>query len=191
MKYCKKCERETARNASGACKPCACLATKAWKAKNIERSREANVKWATENKEKMDEYKAKYRQANKAKCVAASIKSREKRPDGYREYQLQYAASERGRESSIKRSHTRRARVSGAGGEYSREDIAFLMETQKGLCVCCRTSLSHGKHVDHVIPLVMGGRNDRYNLQLLCPKCNLQKSSKHPVDFMQSKGFLI
>lgn len=40
-------------------------------------------------------------------------------------------------------------------------------------------------------PLARGGTNQRTNLQLLCPPCNLSKSAKDPIDFMQSRGFLL
>lgn len=79
----------------------------------------------------------------------------------------------------------------GAGGSFTKKDIDFLMSSQKSKCVVCFTSLLEGKHIDHILPIALGGTNDPSNLQLLCPKCNRQKSAKHPVDFMQEKGFLL
>lgn len=35
------------------------------------------------------------------------------------------------------------------------------------------------------------GTNTDDNIQLLRKLCNLQKSAKHPVDFMQQRGFLL
>lgn len=29
------------------------------------------------------------------------------------------------------------------------------------------------------------------NVQLLCSRCNLSKGAKHPVEFMQSQGYLL
>lgn len=40
------------------------------------------------------------------------------------------------------------------------------------------------------MPIARGGSNTDDNVQLLCPACNLKKSAKHPVDFMQERGFL-
>jgi len=41
------------------------------------------------------------------------------------------------------------------------------------------------------MPLSRGGSNDKYNLQLLCPTCNLKKSAKDPIDFAQENGNLL
>lgn len=59
-------------------------------------------------------------------------------------------------------------------------------------CACCRRNLGEsGYHIDHVVPLALGGMHDDSNLQLLCPSCNMSKHAKHPIDFMQSRGFLL
>lgn len=46
-------------------------------------------------------------------------------------------------------------------------------------------------HVDHIVPLIAGGSNDRSNLQILCQPCNNSKSSKDQIEFMQSRGMLL
>jgi 5-methylcytosine-specific restriction endonuclease McrA len=33
-------------------------------------------------------------------------------------------------------------------------------------------------HIDHIVPLAKGGKNELDNLQLLCGKCNLKKGAK-------------
>lgn len=54
----------------------------------------------------------------------------------------------------------------------------------KGLCVNCKTDLTrlinlkNSIHYDHVIPLSKGGMNDVINLQILCEKCNKEKSAR-------------
>lgn len=53
----------------------------------------------------------------------------------------------------------------------------------QGRCVLCLTDLSgllstdRVLHYDHIVPLYSWGVNDPCNLQLLCEKCNLKKSS--------------
>jgi 5-methylcytosine-specific restriction endonuclease McrA len=34
-------------------------------------------------------------------------------------------------------------------------------------------------HIDHIVPLAKGGKNELDNLQLLCGKCNLKKGAKN------------
>lgn len=68
--------------------------------------------------------------------------------------------------------------------------IAGLLKLQKGLCAVCRCGLVSFE-VDHIVPRVLGGTNDRKNLQLLCRPCNNAKGGRHPVEFMQSRGLLL
>ena len=66
-----------------------------------------------------------------------------------------------------------------------------LYALQKGKCACCARSIKNGYHIDHIIPLALGGKNTDDNVQLLRPRCNQRKSAKHPIDYMQSKGLLL
>lgn len=45
--------------------------------------------------------------------------------------------------------------------------------------------------MDHIVPLALGGSNTDGNIQLLRATCNQQKHAKHPVVFMQERGFLL
>jgi hypothetical protein len=51
-------------------------------------------------------------------------------------------------------------------------------------CVKC------GKHdnltIDHIIPVVKGGKNDYTNLQVLCMTCNRKKGKKENKQFMEN-----
>lgn len=42
-----------------------------------------------------------------------------------------------------------------------------------------------------IVPLALGGTNTDGNMQLLRSTCNQKKHAKHPVDFMQQRGFLL
>lgn len=56
-----------------------------------------------------------------------------------------------------------------------------------GRCVLCRIDLSglfatdRTLHYDHIVPLARYGTNDPSNFQLLCKKCNIEKSDSNPV----------
>lgn len=77
----------------------------------------------------------------------------------------------------------RRAVARNANGYWTKADIARLMEAQDGCCAGCRASLEDGYHVDHVMPIVLGGSNWPDNLQLLCPPCNRKKGALHPDEW--------
>ena len=86
----------------------------------------------------------------------------------------------------------RRARLAGLMGSVSAGIEASLAKKQRGLCACCRAKLlGSTSHLDHVMPLALGGKHEDENLQLLCATCNLSKGAKHPIAFMQSKGRLL
>jgi 5-methylcytosine-specific restriction endonuclease McrA len=87
--------------------------------------------------------------------------------------------------------HKRRALVRDVGGELSRDIEARLFQLQRGMCAACYTPLNGSQHLDHIMPLILRGKNIDHNAQLLHKKCNLQKREKHPIDFMQKKGFLL
>jgi len=69
--------------------------------------------------------------------------------------------------------------------------VKKIGESQKWLCVCCRVDVSKKYHIDHITALSKGGKNIPENIQLLCPKCNIEKSAKNPIDFMKEKGYLL
>lgn len=88
--------------------------------------------------------------------------------------------------------HKRRARVRNAGGELSLNIVEALLVRQKGRCACCGVRLLGRYHLDHIIPLALGGANSDNNVQLLTPTCNLQKGATHPIEFMQARrGMLL
>lgn len=59
------------------------------------------------------------------------------------------------------------------------EVVNELYEDQKGLCPLCSTELDvQSMQVDHIIPFVHGGGNERNNLQLAHKTCNNQKRAK-------------
>ena len=59
-----------------------------------------------------------------------------------------------------------------------------LSREQRGLCIYCRGRLPlNASHIDHITPVIQGGSNERENLQLLCPGCNLRKSDRNDSEF--------
>jgi len=94
-------------------------------------------------------------------------------------------------EARLTINRNRRARKKGNGGKLSPNIKIKLYELQRGRCACCRQPLGADYHLDHIMPLALGGQNVDSNMQLLRAVCNLSKGAKHPVDYMQRKGMLL
>jgi 5-methylcytosine-specific restriction endonuclease McrA len=87
--------------------------------------------------------------------------------------------------------HNRRALIRASGGKLSTGLPVLLFAEQGGKCPYCLAHLSEtGYHLDHYLPIALGGANDDSNAQLLCPNCNRRKSGKHPKEFEATLGWL-
>lgn len=155
-----------------------------------------NAEYHVKNKNKGIEY----RMENSEKIKLNSINYRIKNPNHTKEYYLKnkerisnYWKIRNKEFPEIGRiaSHKRRALRKKCGGNLSRDIGSKLFILQKGKCACCKKSVKSGHHLDHIMPLALGGANEDSNIQILCPSCNCSKGAKHPQEFMQSRGFLL
>lgn len=69
--------------------------------------------------------------------------------------------------------------------------IPRLYGHQGGKCVYCKVALPSNYHVDHIMPLHLGGQHKPDNLQLLCPTCNVRKWALHPDEFARRRGITV
>lgn len=77
-------------------------------------------------------------------------------------------------------------------GRLPKGTVKRIGAAQRWKCVACCCDLKRaGYHMDHIMPLSKGGRHAPENIQLLCPSCNVRKSAKDPIAFMQERGFLL
>ena len=182
IKPCVKCGAVD-RAPSGYCRPCASdrrrknylknkenelRQMKEWAVKNRERSRKIKQKWAKKNPDKM-------MQAIKMWNLANVERVKENRKRWNQE------------NKDYKRTLTINRRRKLAEGKLSKDIVSQLMIRQSGLCVCCKRPLNGMYHIDHIMPIALGGTNTDDNVQLLLPKCNLEKSAKHPEVFMMGR----
>lgn len=194
------------------CKSCAKLSGAAYRSINSEKEKLRIAGWRKANPEKTNSSNAAYRAANLEKIRASSAASqklyrktnpkkalakeaayRAANPEKQRIASAKYRASKPDIVRQLSRiySHTRRARKAAAGGKLSYGLADRLFKLQRGKCPCCAKLLGKNYHLDHIMPLSLGGPNTDDNIQLLRQHCNNQKYAKHPVDFMQSRGFLL
>lgn len=217
IRPCIKCGHSS-RDKSNNCKNCASIRSKKWFIENRVRSMVTKNAWKLAN---IDSVKAsavvlrqKNKEANRIKDAAKYIKNkevikarskawlennhgkrlvqqkiyREKHPEKIKEWSAAWSASNP--EALRVQKQNRRAKEKGAG-RISKTIVEKLFKLQKGVCPCCRQPLGKDYHLDHKMPLALGGPNTDDNMQLLRQRCNQQKGAKHPVDFMQSRGFLL
>lgn len=164
-------------------------AVSAWFAANPEKVKKSNATYRSKNKEKVDAYHSAYRAANSERLKSVMTDFRSANPEKIRLYGARYREKNNGK-IRIHRQN-RRARKKSAYGDISKGLAERLFELQKGKCACCGKSLGDNYHMDHIMPLALGGSNTDDNIQLLTPRCNMQKSAKDPIEFMQQRGFLL
>lgn len=170
---------------------CWCRACgKEWREANADMVKAYDVARMANNPDKERARWAKYRAENKAKIIAGDAKRRK----ANREKRKATAAAWHVANPEARRiyENNRRAIKRESGGKLSRGLSAKLFKLQRGKCACgCKQPLGNDYHLDHRMPLALGGANEDWNMQLLRATCNQQKHAKHPIDFMQQRGFLL
>jgi len=188
-RFCPKCQTETERNKKGDCKPCAIVRVKKWIENNREKHNKKCAAWAKNHPEKGRARSAIHRQKNRASILQKDKEKRAKDPAKYVKKALAYAKKYPDKVNA--RNAARRAKRKNQSGIVSKNIVEKLKKLQQNKCPCCHELLGDKYHIDHIVPLALGGMHQDSNLQLLRANCNQQKSFKHPIDFMQSKGFLL
>ena len=198
--------------------PQAKLASSAkWKSANPEKAKAAVQRWVAENRQHYDKRRKEYRLLNKAKIksayaawyannrdseIANAAARRAENPDKDRAnarawYYANHAQGRLSRNLWVaanpdkKRAYSenRRARKLGSGSQLSSGIVKRLFSEQGGLCACCGKPLT-AYHLDHIVPLAIGGEHKDSNMQLLLPRCNMMKGAKHPDEYKKYRKSL-
>ena len=216
---CKSCETIFATNRRKENPEKAAAVAAKYRAKNPEKIKALFAAWYVANPEKVKKNSAAWYAANSDKAKADSKAYRESNPDIVKASQKAWrlANPERDRERKAeyyiankdrvnaysaswvaanpeaKRIHNQndRAKRRSGSGILSKGLAGKLFKLQRGKCACCGLPLGDNYHLDHITPLSRGGSNEDSNIQLLTQRCNNQKHGKDPIDFMQSRGFLL
>jgi hypothetical protein len=201
------------------CKSCSADYLRSWKLSNPDKKREANKRWREENPDKVKASSAKWYSSNSEKSLIYSklwyeankemaLATRAAWQDANKERATITAKAWKAKNrdkvrAAVKKwqqlnpdaakaiNQNRRAREKQAIGKLSPDLLKKLFALQKGKCACCKKPLGDDYHMDHIMPLALGGTNTDDNIQLLRAKCNNQKYKKHPIDFMQERGYLL
>lgn len=205
MKTCSKCKEvksksKFSKNSSSKdklscqCKSCDSL----FKLNNKEKIKKQRLEYLSLNKDKTNEAQRKYRENNRESVSAKSRdylknkiteEQKEKIKDIQKKYKennkesIKIQRSNYNKQNQLKRrliQSKRRALMLSSGKTLSKGLIEKLFELQKGNCICCDMPLIDGYHIDHIMPLSLGGKHIDENIQLLRIACNISKSNKHP-----------
>ena len=171
------------------CKACVVARAKKWVEANRAKHYANVEKWKLQNKEKIAIYRREYAIQNKDFLKQKAKEFRLANPEYYLKRSKDYAKKNPDKVNA--RNAKRRAIRRSLSGYVSKNIIAKLKILQQNKCPCCSKDLGDKYHLDHIIPLSLGGLHEDANLQLLRSSCNQKKYNKHPIDFMQEKGFLL
>lgn len=188
VKPCIKCGAQDRYN-SGKCKPCIAGRSRKYREANREKIAERKREYYEANRDRALESVRKHYEANREKVTEYQRLYRESNRDRAINYQREYHKANPEKSKIARRN--RRAQIKGNGGKLSPNIVQALMGLQNGKCACCSKSLKQGHHLDHIMPLALGGTNTDDNVQLLTPSCNLRKGAKHPDDWARSNGRLL
>jgi 5-methylcytosine-specific restriction endonuclease McrA len=152
--------------------------------KNKKRILDRGKKWRSENKEWMKEYSIKYRCENKEELKRKkriyNVKTREKRKEHYiknREKRSEYR--KKNARKYLNLTHKRRAKLKITDISIEWLNKLFYKTKKCSLCKCKLDNngkkYPNGKQIDHIIPLSVGGEHMKYNVRIVCMKCNLER----------------
>jgi 5-methylcytosine-specific restriction endonuclease McrA len=133
------------------------------------------IEYQKRNPEKTKAAQAKYREAHKERIISRRSELRDN-PES-RKKKAEYERARR---------QNRRA----GGGSICVDDISEIKNSQRNMCAECNAGIT-AFHVDHIIPIKLGGSSEKGNLQILCPTCNLKKGAKDPLDWAKENGRLL
>ncbi len=56
---------------------------------------------------------------------------------------------------------------------------------QRDNYACTKCGNKEKLHIDHIVPVSLGGTNNENNLQVLCSTCNLRKNNKNAIQYAE------
>lgn len=161
------------------CKACHAARVMARYYENVEESRrllrERQNRRRAANPEKHRAQSKAFREAHPDKHLASSVAWAAANPEKARAYKRKYdQANPDKKREAVRR---RRARKAGNGVEIYSD--ATIYDRDGGRCQHCSTDLPRepraGWHIDHIVPISLGGPDTPANVQLSCPTCNWKK----------------
>lgn len=124
-----------------------------------------------------------YRETHKEEIAKKNKAKRESLKDYYKAKGHEWYL--KNKDKVMTKLRKRLAIMKGSGGVFTEKDWQEVLARYGRACLNCGSTENIVR--DHVMPVIKGGRNDKYNIQPLCGHCNNVKHAKH-IDFRFDKG---
>lgn len=129
-------------------------------------------------------YRRRYLE-NREEILEAQRKAYPQKAEKKKENAANWSTNNKAARRAIAKNYKMKRRAQMKGG-VSSSDLLVWTSTQKKVCFWCDACCSDNFHIDHWMPLALGGAHDISNLVISCPGCNLRKQAKHPLEFALS-----
>jgi len=78
---------------------------------------------------------------------------------------------------------------SSTGRGITSAQIRNIYDAQSRKCKYCHAELGGKYHVDHRVPIALGGSDEISNIQILCARCNSSKKATPPEEYERKIGY--
>jgi 5-methylcytosine-specific restriction endonuclease McrA len=170
------------------CKVCGGKQVMSSRAKNFDTYQAYQKEYRKKHPEIKDKDRVRrvqYYQKNKEELKRKSSEWRKKHLDYYRRKNKEWHAKniEAARALALVRWWNRFVREKTNGGKFTKNEWFDLKKKYNYTCLCCKRREPEIKlTIDHVVPIVSGGKNVIENIQPLCKSCNSSKGTKY-IDY--------
>ncbi len=157
-----------------------CEYSKKWVAENKERHKMNGLKWREEHKEEYKEYKKQYRLRNLKKILRREAKYRKhlKADPELRKKEAEYKkkwAKENSADCILRADWHRATKRNAILPSSDANKIKEILSECRAKTKRCKRKY----HVDHIIPLHIGGAHHQDNLRIITALANLRKQGKY------------
>jgi 5-methylcytosine-specific restriction endonuclease McrA len=155
------------------CKKCNAKKTREYNEKFPDKKREMNKRYYDNNKEALLGKAKEYYGSNKETLLEKSKEYYSKNKEKIKVRVAEYRKTPKGKVVKINSSNKRREKEK--QGSINSDDLIFLRENINS-CEICGCELNDSNvHLDHIIPLSIGGAHRINNVRYICSSCNLQR----------------
>lgn len=157
-----------------------------WREANPEKVREAKRRYNEANREKVKESARRYYEENRGKERERNLRYNEAHREKRRDYERRWR--EANPEKHAERSARRRAREAGAPVVELLDRVAIIARDKSTCHICGKRCKPAELHLDHLVPISLGGEHSARNVRVACRDCNLRKGARAANDQLMMVG---